>query len=75
MTRRGRLKGGGNLDDKANVVIVGLICVTVLIALAIYKGINGVILTTGVGVISTILGIYFGIRVEAKKAVTRPKES
>ncbi len=39
------------------IVVVGLLCLTVLEAIALLKGINGVLLTIIVGIIATAIGI------------------
>ncbi len=42
---------------KTSVLITGLICITVLELFALYKGVNGVLLTTVIGLIVGVLGL------------------
>lgn len=39
------------------IVIVGLICITLLEMMAMYKGVNGVLLTVVIGIIAASIGI------------------
>ena len=43
-------------EIKTSVIITSLICITLLEAFALYKGLNGVLLTTIVAVIAGIAG-------------------
>ncbi len=39
------------------IIITGIICITILEAFALYKGINGVLLTTVIGLIAMAIGV------------------
>ncbi len=47
-----------------NIVIVGMLCITVLEAVALFKSINGVLLTAVIGVLAAAIGV----------TIPRPKE-
>ena len=40
-----------------SVIITGLLCLTAMEIVALYKGINGVLLTTIVGIIALAIGV------------------
>ena len=42
---------------KWQIVVCGLICITALEAIALLKGINGVVLTAVIGVIAATIGL------------------
>ncbi|GAI76492.1 unnamed protein product, partial [marine sediment metagenome] len=50
-------------DEQGKVIIAvsGITCITVLEAVALYRGINGQILSVVVGAIATIVGYAFGV--------------
>jgi len=39
------------------IVITGIICITILMTVALYKGINGTLLTIGIGIIAAATGV------------------
>ena len=41
----------------SNVIIAAICCITLLEALALLKGINGILFTTVIGVIAAIIGV------------------
>ena len=43
--------------NKKQVIITGLICITVLEAIALANGINGTLLTVVIGVIAAAIGV------------------
>jgi hypothetical protein len=54
------------MEDKALCVCLGCGCITILVAIALLKGIDGVIYTAGVVAISAIVGYMFGKEVGRK---------
>lgn len=54
------------MNDKTIIALVGLICLTALACMALYMGINGVLLASITTIIGTIAGYAFGVR-PAKK--------
>lgn len=42
---------------KKSIIITGIICITILEAIALAKGINGILLTVVIGVIAGALGV------------------
>lgn len=54
---------------KQNVIvcIVAVVCITFLEGIALFKGVNGALLSTGIGVIGTIVGYLFGRTAREKK--------
>lgn len=45
------------MEIKTNVIITGIICLTLLEALALYKGVDGILLTVIVGIIAAAIGV------------------
>lgn len=39
------------------IIITGLICITVIECIALAKGINGIVLTVVIGVIAAVMGV------------------
>lgn len=62
------------MEDRSVVIIVGVVCVTAILVVALCMGVDGTLLATGIGAICTIIGTFFGISVEAKKAVAGPEK-
>lgn len=49
------------------VIIIGLLCITFLESIALMKGINGILLTTVIGVIAASVGITIDRDIILKK--------
>ena len=49
------------------VIIVGILCITFLESIALMKGINGILLTTVIGVIAASVGITIDRDIILKK--------
>lgn len=63
------------MNDKANVLIVGIVCVALILCIALYMGEDGTLLASGIGAICTIIGYFFGIKTEVKETSTIPKKT
>ena len=48
--------------DQMYVAVGGLVSVTIMVSFALYLGINGTVLATAVGVVSSIVGYVFGVK-------------
>jgi len=55
-------------QNQTLVACVGIVCVTAIEAVALYRGIDGTYLSVVVGAICTIIGLMFGVKITASKA-------
>ncbi len=42
---------------KSQIIIMGIGCITILMLFALYKGINGILLTLAIGTIAAMVGV------------------
>lgn len=54
------------VSDKAFVVAVGILGVVVMEAVALYVGVNGAMLATAIGAVTTIIGYFLGKKMSEK---------
>lgn len=54
------------MEGKAWCVCLGCVCITILVVIALLKGINGVMYSAGVAAISVLVGYMFGQKVSRK---------
>ena len=60
-------KGSDITDPKYIVALVGVICVTAVLCMALYKGIDGTLLSGGLAILGGIVGYCFkAVNVKAK---------
>lgn len=62
------------MDDKNLVAVTGLICITGLSAIALVRGINGVMFTGVIGAVSGIVGLAFGFKLGVSQETTKVKK-
>lgn len=54
-------------QNQTLVACVGIVCVTAIEAVALYRNMDGVYLAAVVGAICTIIGLMFGVKITASK--------
>lgn len=62
------------MDDKVACALAGLICVTSIELLALYKGVDGTYLSVVVAAVCTIIGLVFGVTIGKKEASSTVQE-
>ncbi len=55
------------MKDKTIMGIIGLICLTVIVCVALLMGINGVLVGSICTIIGTIVGYAFGVKLSPKE--------
>ena len=45
--------------EKIDLVAIGIVCLTILESIALFKGINGIMLTAAIGAIMAAIGFVF----------------
>ena len=53
-----------NDTGKTIICVVGMVCVTTLLGIALYCGIDGVALSAGIAAISAMVGVAFGVKLK-----------
>lgn len=57
-----------NSDEmKTLVVCIGIVCLTIYGAIALFHNLNSTITATIIGAITFVIGLFFGIKVGAKE--------
>lgn len=62
------------MESKYMVALVGIVCLTAMELMAIYKGMNGQLLLAVGGIIGSIIGAVFGVTIKLKEKVNNYKK-
>ena len=54
------------MKDKFIIALVGIVCITAIVVTCVAKGIDGVVIASGCGLIGTLVGYCFGQKEEKK---------
>lgn len=55
------------MEDQSIAVCVGIVMVGLILCFALYQGVDGTLLATGLTIIGTMIGYMFGVKVESQK--------